>query len=153
MNLLHLLYDADCPVSQRQGEWLARQAAIVPLRLLPHHAEEVGQRFPGVAAQLTPREFTVIADDGQFWTGPSAVVTCLFALEIHRELAERLADPTLLPLARTALELLSREIFELNRLLRRSSIAELEQLLRLNSDAVRRHFHLPPPVSASVIVR
>jgi hypothetical protein len=40
MNLLHLLYDGDCLVSLRQGKWLARQEAIVPLRLLPHRAEE-----------------------------------------------------------------------------------------------------------------
>ncbi|MFM8469977.1 MAG: hypothetical protein ACKODH_08405 [Limisphaerales bacterium] len=146
MNILHVLYDSACPVSVRQQEWLARQEAIGPLRFLPHRAEEVGRRFPGIEPHLTLHEFTVVSDDGRFWTGPSAVVTCLFALEAHRELAERLAHPALLPVARTALELLSREVFEMNCLLRRSPVAELEQILRLNSDVVRKHFRVPPPV-------
>ena len=122
MNALYLFHDNTCPVSQRHREWLAKQAAIVPLHCVAHQAEEVPGRFPGIAAHLTPRNLTVVSDDGQLWTGPSAVVMCLFALEKHRELAERLALPNLLPYARTALELLSREVFEMNHLLRCSQI-------------------------------
>ncbi len=145
MNALYLLYDRDCPVSLRHREWLAKQAAIVPLHGVAHQAEEVLRRFPGIAAHLTPRQLTAVSDNGQLWTGPSAVVMCLFALEKYRELAERLALPNLLPYARTALELLSREVFEMNHLLRCSPPMELENLLRLNAEAARNYFH-PPPV-------
>ena len=144
MNTLHVLYDAECPVCLRLREWLTQQAAIIPLHFLPHHAAETACRFPGVATHLTPRELTVVSDAGQVWTGLSAVVMCLFALEQHRELAERLALPNVLPLAGTAVELLRREVFELTGQLRRSSPVELENLLRLNAEVVRKHPHLPP---------
>lgn len=149
MNTLYILYDNTCPVSLRHREWLSRQEALAPLHWLAHQAEEVPCRFPGIAAHLVPRELTVVSDDGQLWTGPAASVMCLFALEDHRELAERLAWPNLLPYARTALELLSREVFELDCLLRRSSSEELENLLRLNSEAMRKYFRLPPALPAT----
>lgn len=145
MNTLYMLYDDTCPHSLRHREWLARQGSIVCLRFLPHRAEEIACRFPGIEAHLTPRDFTVVSDDCELWTGPAAAVMCLFALEQYRELAERLAHPTLLPYSRTALELLSREVYEMQRLLRRGTHAELEELLRLNSEIVRQHFRLPVP--------
>ena len=144
MNTLHVLHDADYPAGLRICEWLARQEAIIPLLLHAHQAPETACQFPGIAAHLTPRELTVVGDDGQVWTGPSAAVICLFALEEYRDLAERLAQPALLPLARTALDLLSREVFEMTCLLRRSTPADLEELLRLNAEGARRRFHLPP---------
>ena len=48
MNALYILYDNTCPVSLRHREWLARQEAIAPLHWLPHQAEEVPCRFPGI---------------------------------------------------------------------------------------------------------
>ena len=148
MNTLFVLYDDTCPVCVRHREWLAKQEAIVPLRFLPHRAEEVPCRFPGIEAHLSARDFTAVSDDGELWSGPSAMVMCLFALEQHRELAERLSHPVLLPFARTAVELLSREVFEMTCLLRRASHEELEQVLRLNSELVRKHFRLPPALPA-----
>lgn len=145
MNTLHVLYDADSRDSVQQRDWLARQAAIVPLRFHAHCTEETSCRFPGIEPHLTRDALTTVSDDGHFWTGPNALVTCLFALEAHRDLGERLAQPEVLPLARTALELLRREVFELNQLLHRSDPAELKQVLQLNSDIVRKHFRLPPP--------
>lgn len=146
MNTLYILYDHTCPHSDRHQEWLGRQEPLVPLRLLPHRAEEVPSRFPGIEPHLTPRELTVISDDGQLWTGPAASVMCLFMLEQHREFAERLACPLLLPYARTALELLSRdrEVLAMKCLFRRSTDAELEHILRLNTETTAQRLRVPP---------
>lgn len=146
MNTLYILYDDTCPHSLRHREWLAQQEPIVPLHLLPHRAEEVGCRFPGIEAHLTPREFTVISDEGQLWTGPAASVMCLFVLERHREFAERLTRPMLLPYARTALELLSRDgdVLTMTCLMRRSPDAELANILRMNSETAAQPRRLPP---------
>lgn len=145
MNTLYVLYDATCPHSVRHQEWLARQEPLVPLRLLAHRAEEAPCRFPGIEAHLTPRELTVISDDGQLWTGPAASVMCLFMLEQHREFAERLSCPMLLPFARTTLELLSRENFlAVQSLFRRSTDTELEHVLRMHTEAVAQRLRLPP---------
>ena len=151
MNTLYLLYDATCPASQRHIEWLMRRRAIVPLRCVPHQDAGLLARNPGLAAHLAPRELTAVSDDGHVWTGPAASVVSLFMLENYRELAERLAQPTLVPMARLALELLTREVFELTCLLRRSSAAELENLPRLNAEPLRRHFNLPPPIPPPAI--
>jgi predicted DCC family thiol-disulfide oxidoreductase YuxK len=146
MNTLYVLYDPACPHSVRHGEWLARQEPLVPLRLLTHQAEEVPCRFPGIEAHLTPRELTVISDDGQLWTGPGASVMCLFMLEQYREFAERLACPQLLPYARTTLELFSRDrnFLAIQSQFRRSTDAELEHILRMNTEAVAQRLRLPP---------
>jgi predicted DCC family thiol-disulfide oxidoreductase YuxK len=146
MNTLYVLYDDSCPHSLRQREWLAQQEPIVPLRLLPHRAGEVSCRFPGIEAYLTPRELTVVCDAGQLWTGPAAAVMCLFVLERHRELAERLTRPMLLPYARTALELLSRDgnVLTMTCLMRNSPDTELANILRMNNDMMAQPRRLPP---------
>lgn len=145
MDTLHVLYDGACPICFRQREWLAKQEAIVPLHFLPHRAEETSNRFPDIEAHLTARDFTAISDDGRIWTGPAASVMCLFALAQHREFSRRLAHPALLPYARTALDLLSCEVVKMKSLLRRSTLIELEEVLRINSGIVRQHFRLPVP--------
>lgn len=147
MNTLYILYDHTCPHSVRHREWLARQEPLVPLRLLPQRAEEVPCRFPGIEAHLTPKELTVVSDDGRLWTGPAASVMCLFMLAQHREFAERLACPLLLPYARTALELLSRDrnVLAMMSLFRRSTDAELEGILRGNTEVAAQRPRLPPP--------
>lgn len=146
MNTLYLLYDHTCPHSLRHRAWLERQEPLVPLRCLAHHADEVPCRFPGIEAHLTPRELTVISDDGRLWTGPAASVMCLFVLEQYREFAERLACPQLLPYARTALELLSRDrnVLAMLCLFRRSTNAELEGILRMNTEVAAQRAKLPP---------
>lgn len=149
MNALYILYDDTCSHSVRHCDWLAQQEAVVPLHFLPQRAKEARFRFPGIEAHIAPRELVVISDDGQLWTGPTASVMCLFSLEQHRELAQRLAHPALLAYSRTALELLSREVFEITCLLRRSDDKELGQTLRLYSESVRKHYQLPPEITVA----
>ena len=50
----------------------------------------------------------VISDSGEVWQGGSAWVLCLWALREYRELSQQLAHPALLPLARKACEIVSR---------------------------------------------
>lgn len=146
MNTLYVLYDHTCPHSVRHQAWLARQEPLVPVRLLAHRAEEVPCRFPGIEPHLTTHELTVLSDDGQLWTGPAASVMCLFMLEKHREFAERLACPLLLPYARTALELLSRDgqVPAMQCLFRRSTDDELVGILRMNTEIVAQRMKVPP---------
>ena len=146
MNALYILYDDTCPHSLRHREWLALQQPIVPLHMLPQRAAEAACRFPGIEAHLAPRELTAISDDGQLWTGPAASVMCLFVLEQHRGFAERLTRPGLLPYARTALEMLSRDrkVLTMTCLMRRSTDAELEYILRTNTEVGAQPRRLPP---------
>ncbi len=99
---LTVLYDADCRLCTRFREWLADQAVLVPLDLVPARSSEAMRRFPALDHRRTMEEVTVVGDDGSVWTGPHAWVMCLWATVAYRGLAERLARPAGLTVARAA---------------------------------------------------
>ncbi|WP_193606648.1 DCC1-like thiol-disulfide oxidoreductase family protein [Nocardioides lijunqiniae] len=100
--MLTVLYDADCPLCARFRSWLAGQATLVPLELVAAGSPEARARFPTLDHDRTLAEITVVGDDGSIWTHEHAWVMCLWATRAHRGLAERLARPAWLPLARGA---------------------------------------------------
>jgi len=102
MRTLTVLYDADCPLCRRFREWLVAQPVLVPVECLPAGSAAAHQRFPGLDHDRTLEEITVIADDGAVWTHEQAWVMCLWVTARHRALAERLAAPAWLPLAKAA---------------------------------------------------
>lgn len=99
---LTVLYDARCPLCRGFREWLARQPLLVPLDLVPAGSAMALERFPTLDHARTLEEVTVVADDGAIWVKEQAWVMCLWATRTHRKLAELLARPAWLPLARGA---------------------------------------------------
>jgi predicted DCC family thiol-disulfide oxidoreductase YuxK len=99
---LTVLYDAGCPLCSRFREWLEGQPVLIPLDLVPVGSPEARRRFPTLDQARAMEEITVVGDDGLVWTGPQAWVMCLWATASHRGLAERLATPAGLPVARAA---------------------------------------------------
>jgi predicted DCC family thiol-disulfide oxidoreductase YuxK len=99
---LTVLTDPGCPLCRRFADWLARQPLLVPLELLPAGSEEARRRYPALDHARTLEEVTVVGSDGSVWTHEHAWVMCLWATRTYRGLAERLARPRLLPLARGA---------------------------------------------------
>lgn len=100
--LLTVLYDAGCPLCTRFRDWLAAQPPLVTLDLVPAGSPEAHRRFPTLDHSRTVAEITVVADDGAVYVNEHAWVICLWATLTHRSLAERLARPGWLPLARVA---------------------------------------------------
>jgi hypothetical protein len=74
------------------------------LDFVPAAGDEARRRFPDLDHDATLRDITVIADTGDVYIGDSAWLACLWALDGYRELAERLATPQLLPLARRVVD-------------------------------------------------
>ena len=99
---LTVLTDPGCPLCRTFAGWLANQPLLVRLELLAAGSEEARRRFPGLDHGRTLEEITVVGADGSVWTHEHAWVMCLWATRSHRGLAERLASPQLLPLARGA---------------------------------------------------
>jgi predicted DCC family thiol-disulfide oxidoreductase YuxK len=97
---LTVLYDAGCPLCSRFRDWLARQALLVRLDLLPAGSAEARDRFPALDHARTLQVVTVVADDGRVYTAEHAWLMCLWATARHRALAERLSRPEWLPSAR-----------------------------------------------------
>ncbi|MEU4422600.1 DCC1-like thiol-disulfide oxidoreductase family protein [Actinoplanes sp. NPDC024001] len=95
-----VLYDAGCPICRTAHRWLAGRLHLVPLEFLPAGSAEARRRFPTLDHAATLRDLTVIADTGEVYTGDGAWLACLWALDGYRGMAERLATPAMLPLAR-----------------------------------------------------
>lgn len=99
---LTVLYDDRCPLCRTFSTWLARQACLVDLDLVPAGSAAARHRFPSLDHERTLEEIAVVSDAGAVWTGAHAWVMCLWATAAHRALAEGLARPSRLPLAKGA---------------------------------------------------
>src|SRR3954453_8280707 len=109
MRRLFVLYDARCGLCSWARRWLARQPAFVELTFVPAGSERADRLFPGLSKPGVPEELVVVADDGAVYRDAHAWIMCLYALQDYREWSLRLARPALLPLARQAFSLLSRQ--------------------------------------------
>lgn len=82
MRRLTVLYDGSCPLCVGLAQWLAGQPACLPLEILSSRGRVAARRYPQLAA--LGGELVVVADTGETWIGPPALVICLWALEAHR---------------------------------------------------------------------
>jgi len=114
MKCLYVLFDADCQLCVRCRNWLAQEAAFVPLVFIAFQSDEAQRRFAGIHALKPGEQLLVISDEGAVYRGAHAWIMCLWALQSYREHAVRLAHPLLLPFAKAACELLSRNRFFLS---------------------------------------
>lgn len=134
MKRLHVLYDAECELCRRVRIWLAQQAAYVPLVFIPLQSPDLAQRFPGVEAFRPEQEIVVISDEGAVWWGGHAWITVLWALREYREWAQRLAHPSLIPLARRACTLVSGNRHAVSHWFARDSIGVVRERLAATTD-------------------
>jgi predicted DCC family thiol-disulfide oxidoreductase YuxK len=117
MKCLYVLFDAECELCVRCRNWLMKQPAFVPLVSIALQSHEAQHRFPGIDALKPGEQLLLISDEGAVYRGANAWIVSLWALENYREHAQRLADPVLLPLAKAACQLLSRNRFFLSDIL------------------------------------
>jgi predicted DCC family thiol-disulfide oxidoreductase YuxK len=136
MKWLTVLFDENCALCCHCRAWLMQQPAFVPLRFVPLQSPDISKLFPGIEMFRPSEQLIVVADDRSVYRGASAWVMCLWALQDYRDLAIRLANPLLLPLARVACELLSRNRFYLSDALFRQ---EPQNTARLLSEHYPRH--------------
>ena len=87
MNSLVVYYDARCGLCTALRDWIGRQRQLIPVECRPKTDDGV--------------ELVVVADTGEAWAGDTAWLVVLWALVAYREWSYRLADPLLLPTARS----------------------------------------------------
>ena len=107
MNRLTVLYDAACGFCVRCRWWLIHQPKYVEIDFCPAGSPEALERFPELSGAGTVEELIVVDDEGGVYRGAHAWILCLWALVEHREAAEWLSHPALLPLARGAFAMVS----------------------------------------------
>jgi predicted DCC family thiol-disulfide oxidoreductase YuxK len=134
MKKLYVLYDGSCGICVRARRWMSRQPTLVALEFVPADSLEAHALFPALTDTL--EELNVVSDDGDVWRGAGAWLMCLWALAEFREWSHRLSGPALAPLARQAVELVSknrRTLSDWLRLLPDEAVAD--RLMRAGSPA------------------
>lgn len=108
MNTLYVLYDERCAICKRLKEWLLAQRSWIGLSMIPAGSARAKAMFPGLDEVAAASDLVVISDAGEVYLNNRAWLMCLYALTDYRDWAQRLASPLLLPLARQAFEMLSK---------------------------------------------
>jgi predicted DCC family thiol-disulfide oxidoreductase YuxK len=130
MKTLTIFYDERCGLCSRFRAWMEAQPKRVRVEFLAYDSPEALRKFPGLRDLQADREVVVLADDGRWWQGAAAWVTCLWATHSHYEWAQRLSSPVLLPFVRKAVHLISENRLGLSRLLGMRGDGELAEGIR-----------------------
>lgn len=118
MNTLTIFYDARCGLCSRFRRWMLDQPAYVSLEFIPYDSVHARRRCPNLPNLRADQEIVVMSDDGSFWQGAAAWVTCLWALREYREWSLRLATPGMLGISRKVVHWISSNRISLSRLMR-----------------------------------
>ena len=105
---LTVLYDSSCGFCLSCRNWMEHQPAYVSLRFVAARSALAARLFPELTQEAGREELVVVTDTGDVYREASAWIMCLWALREYRTWALRLSAPALLPFARQAFELLSR---------------------------------------------
>jgi predicted DCC family thiol-disulfide oxidoreductase YuxK len=130
MEKLYVLYDPKCELCTRLKDWLLAQRSWVGLCLVPAGSIKAEKLFPELKQIATENDLVVISDEGEVYKNDRAWIMALYALEEYREWARRLAHPLLLPLARQAFAVISRNRYALSHWFARGDAQALAGELR-----------------------
>lgn len=129
MKTLTIFYDPRCGLCAQFRGWLEAQPKRVAVEFIGFESAEAEMRFPGLLSLGAERDVVVLADDGRWWQGSAAWLTCLWTTISYYEWSFRLAAPAFQPLVKKAVHLLSENRLTLSRLLRLETDAELASAL------------------------
>ena len=116
MKTLTIFYDARCGLCAKFRAWLEAQPKRVAVEFIPFDSAEASLRFPNLLALGADRDVVVLADDGRWWQGPAAWLTCLWTTFEYRAWSFRLAAPVFQPLVKKAVHLQSENRLTISRL-------------------------------------
>jgi len=122
---LTIFYDPNCGLCAKFRVWLEGQPRRVNVKFLAYNSPEAVEVFPGLAAIGADKDVVVLADDGRWWQGSAAWLTCLWTTFPYYAWSYRLASPALQPLVRKAVHLLSENRLTFSRLMKLGSDDEL----------------------------
>jgi len=117
MKTLTIFYDPRCGLCAKFKQWLLGQPKRVAVEFVPYDSPGAVVRFPDLPDLGPDRDVVVMADDGRWWQGTAAWLTCLWATHHYLDWSFRLASPALQPLVRKAVHLISNNRLAISRLL------------------------------------
>lgn len=151
MNTLTIFYDPHCGLCAKFRAWLDAQPKRITVRFVGHDTAEAERIFPGIHTMDAGKDLVVMGDDGQWWQGPPAWLTCLWSTRDLYPWAFRLASPALQPFVKQAIHLLSENRLTFSRLAGLRSDQEISTAIRseaiptceTGSCAISTHPNLP----------
>lgn len=129
METLTIFYDPHCGLCQKFRVWLEAQPKRVVVDFLGYDTPEASMRFPGLLEIGADRDVVVLADDGRWWQGCSAWLTCLWTTFRYQEWSYRLATPALQPFVKKAVHLLSENRLTLSQLVGRKTDRSIQEVI------------------------
>ncbi|MBK1880794.1 DUF393 domain-containing protein [Luteolibacter pohnpeiensis] len=130
MKTLTIFHDPQCGLCRQFRLWLEGQPRFCEVEFRAFNSAEAIKRFPKISRLNAAQDVVILADDGRWWQGPAAWLTCLWITRNYRDWSYRLAKPSLLPLVRKCVHLLSENRLQLSRLLRLHSEKDLRDELQ-----------------------
>lgn len=116
MKTLTIFHDPRCGLCARFRGWLEAQPRRVGVEFLAYDSPEAALRFPDLMTLGGDKDIVVLADDGRWWQGTAAWLTCLWTTCEYRAWSFRLAAPVFQPLVKKAVHLISTNRFAISRL-------------------------------------
>ena len=129
MKALTIFYDPHCGLCAKFRQWLLAQPKRVAVEFVPYDSPGAVVRFPDLLDLGPDRDVVVMADDGRWWQGTAAWLTCLWVTRYYRDWSFRLASPALRPVVKKAVHLLSENRLTLSRLLHLKDDRDLARAL------------------------
>jgi predicted DCC family thiol-disulfide oxidoreductase YuxK len=127
---IEVYYDGRCGMCCTFHEWINRQPRAFAIDFVPYQAAKAEVVFPGINTLDPAREMIVrVVDDGVVYRGAEAWVWCLYSCANHRQLAQRLARPTMLAVAIRACRLLAANRHGLSKIFFRRKDREVRENL------------------------
>lgn len=130
MKTLTIFYDPRCGLCAGFRTWLDAQPKRVRVEFLACDSAEATARFPGLPEMGADRDVVVLADDGRWWQGDPAWLTCLWTTVHYRDWSFRLAEPVFRPLVKKAVHLISENRLTISRLMKLPADGELADAIR-----------------------
>lgn len=85
---------------------------------MAYNSAEALRLFPRMLEVHADQDIVVLADDGRWWQGAAAWLTCLWATHEYHPWSYRMAEPSLLPLVSKMVKLISTNRLRISTLLR-----------------------------------
>jgi predicted DCC family thiol-disulfide oxidoreductase YuxK len=117
MEKLYVLYDPKCEICCRLKNWILVQRSWIGMAVLEAGSEKAKRLFPELEGIAGKDDLAVISDEGAVYLNDRAWIMVLYAMVEYRDWAARLTHPLLMPLARQAFAVLSKNRHTLSRLL------------------------------------
>ena len=118
MRTLTIFHDPRCGLCAKFKAWLEAEPKRVHVEFIGFNSAEAARRFPRLLSLGADRDIVVLADDGRWWQGTAAWLTCLWATHQYRNWSFRLASPVLQPFVKRAVHLISENRLTISWLMR-----------------------------------